>query len=89
MAKKKSGAKKTAGAKKTGGSKGPRPRPKLTLAFQKKVKKLRDDLKVIVATGEDQQGTLSKAQLQKATRMRDALDQAATEVFCVQTLVAY
>jgi hypothetical protein len=90
MAKKKSGAKKAGGAKKTGSSKkGPRPRPKLTAAFQKKMKTLRDDLKVIIATGVDQKGTLSKGQMNKATRMHDALEQATQEVFCGQTLVAY
>lgn len=65
------------------------PRPKLTDAFQKRLKSLRDELEPIIRDGEDKKGKLDAVQLDKARRMKAALDQAVIDVYCVQFLTAY
>lgn len=79
-AKKKSAKKKSATAKK--------PRPKLT-NVRKEMARLRDDLTVIIAAKEDQEGELSAQQLEKAKKTKAALDAALQSVKCVQLLAAY
>jgi hypothetical protein len=65
------------------------PRVKLTRAFVDEMERLKDDLDVIVPAKADEKGKLKSAQLDKAKKMKKALDQAVTDVFCVQALVAY
>ena len=52
---------------------------------RKQMTKLRDDLKVIIADGEDKKGTLTAKQLDKAEKTKKALDAALTSIkACIQ-----
>jgi hypothetical protein len=77
-AKKKSATKKTA----------KKPRPKLT-NVRNEMTRLRDDLKVIIAAKEDQEGELSATQLEKAKKTKAALDAALKSVTCAELLAPY
>ena len=65
-----------------------KPRPKLT-KVRGEMTKLRDDLKVIIAAGEDKEGKLSAAQMKRAEKTKEALDGALAAVTCIQALSAY
>ena len=65
-----------------------KPRPNLT-NVRKEMKRLRDDLTVIIAAKEDKEGELDAQQLTKAKKTKAALDTALASVDCGQILAAY
>ena len=81
-------AKKAKKAKKAKRGRRARPRPK-TGSLRSNMKKMRDDLKEIIRVGKDQQGELSEAQLTKAEKTKEALDDALISVRCIQSQAPY
>jgi hypothetical protein len=65
-----------------------KPRPRVAV-LESNMTALRDDLEVIIAEGEDQQGTLTSAQLAKAKKAKRRLDDALEVVTCIQSQAPY